>query len=109
MADHPLKDFGGYRMPGFTQIPDQLLDQQLHLLSHAELKVLLFIMRHTFGYKRDGDHLSARQIAEGIVGRDGKRVDHGTGCEIATVRRTVKRLEELGLITVRRERTGTRR
>jgi len=103
MGDHPLAGFAGYRMPGYTQIPDQLLDEQLHLLSHAELKVLLYIMRHTFGYKRDGDHLSARQIAEGIVRRDGTRVDSGTGCEIATVRRTVKRLEELGLITVRRE------
>jgi len=93
MGDHPLAGFSGYRIPGYTQIPDQLLDDQLHLLTHAELKVLLYIMRHTFGYKRDGDHLSARQIAEGLVRRDGTRVDHGTGCEIATVRRTVKRLE----------------
>ncbi len=106
MGDHPLAGFSGYRIPGYTQIPDQLLDDQLHLLTHAELKVLLYIMRHTFGYKRDGDHLSARQIAEGLVRRDGTRVDHGTGCEIATVRRTVKRLEELGLITVRRDRTA---
>ena len=105
MSEHPLRGFQGYRMPGYTQIPDQLLDEQLHLLSHAELKVLLYIMRHTLGYKRDGDHLSARQIAEGLVRRDGSRVDNGTGCEIATVRRTVKRLEEVGLITVRREKT----
>ena len=105
MSDHPLEGFPGYRMPGYTQIPDQLLDEQLHLLTHAELKVLLYIMRHTFGYKRDGDHLSARQIAEGLRRKDGTVIDHGTGCEVATVRRTVKRLEALGLITVRRERT----
>ena len=105
MSDHPLDGFRGYRMPGYTQIPDQLLDEQLHILTHAELKVLLYIMRHTFGYKRDGDHLSARQIAEGISRRDGTRVDCGTGCGIATVRRVVKRLENLGLITVRRDQT----
>ena len=102
---HPLDGFQGYAMPGYTQIPDELLDAQLHILSHAELKVLLYIMRHTFGYKRDGDHLSARQISEGITRRDGTRVDHGTGCAIATVRRTVQRLEAVGLIVVHREQS----
>jgi len=62
-----LRDFPGFYPPRYTPIPDQLLDDVMAFLSGAELKVLLYIMRHTFGYKREGDHLSAKQIAEGIA------------------------------------------
>ena len=103
MSNNPLANFKGYRLPSYTQIPDQLFDEQLHLLTHGELRVLLYIMRHTFGYKREGDHLAARQIAEGIKRRDGSHVDYGTGLSIRQVRTVVGSLEDKGLITIRRE------
>jgi hypothetical protein len=44
--------FKGYTSPNYTQVPDELFDEQLPHLSGAELKVLLYIMRRTFGFKK---------------------------------------------------------
>ena len=48
--DH--KRFKGYSKPNYTPVPDELFDEQLPDLSGAELKVLLYIIRRTFGFKR---------------------------------------------------------
>ena len=54
--------FPGYTSPNYTQVPDELFDRQLPDLSGAELKVLLYIMRRTFGFKKDADNISLNQI-----------------------------------------------
>ena len=54
----PPPPFGGWYTPRYTQVPDQLFDEWLPHLSEAELKVLLYIMRRTFGWKKDVDAIS---------------------------------------------------
>lgn len=103
-AEDRLRNFNGFEVPRYTPIPDAILDGLLDVLTGGELKVLLYIARHTLGYKKQADELSAKQIAEGITKRNGEPVDHGTGLSIRQVRRTVTRLEELGLIEVTREK-----
>jgi hypothetical protein len=44
--------FQGYSTPSYTMVPDELFDEHLPFLSGAELKVLLYIIRRTFGFKR---------------------------------------------------------
>ena len=44
--------FSGFVCPTTTPVPDQLFDELLHRLSGAELKVLLYIVRRTFGFKK---------------------------------------------------------
>jgi hypothetical protein len=94
--------FQGFSVPRYTQFPDELIDRFLAHLTGAELKVLVYIIRHTLGYKRDGDRISASQIANGIVRRDGTRVDTGTGLTVRHVRSVVAALETKSLLVVQR-------
>lgn len=97
--------FLGFAKPNTTPTPDEIFDRFLTRLSHAELKVLLYITRRTFGFKKSADHISIKQISEGIVTKKGHRLDHGAGLNRRTVIRAVQSLEEKGLVTVSRERT----
>jgi hypothetical protein len=59
--------FQGFRSPTTTPIPDEVFDELMADLTGAELKVLLYICRRTFGFKKESDTISLHQIAEGIV------------------------------------------
>jgi hypothetical protein len=63
-------------------------------LSGAELKVVLYVARRTFGFGKGSDNISLNQIANGIKKRDGVILDRGTGLSISSVARAVKTLEE---------------
>jgi len=98
-----------FKRPTTTPTPDEIFDEWVHKLKHAELLALLYIVRRTFGFRdrygeiKDGDTISLRQFHEGIVTRAGKRLDHGCGVRSKTsLSAALKRLEELGLIRVRR-------
>ena len=90
--------FKGYTSPNYTQVPDELFDRQLPELSGAELKVLLYIMRRTFGFKKDSDNISLNQICRGITTRDGRVLDRGTGLSKSTAQLAIKGLLEKGVI-----------
>lgn len=97
--------FKGFSQPNTTPTPDEIFDRFLPELTHAELKVLLYIVRRTFGFTKDKDRISLKQIAEGIVTKEGKRLDYGTGLSRRGAIKAVKKLEKQGLITVRRVKT----
>ena len=65
--------------PQFTMVPDILFDMYLPALSDAELRVLLYIIRHTLGWKKDSDSISLTQLTEGLQKRDGTWQDYGCG------------------------------
>jgi hypothetical protein len=92
--------FGGFDAPRYTPTPDQLFDELLApgLLTEAELRVLLYIVRRTFGWKKDCDDISLSQITRGIVRRDGTRLDWGAGVAKSTAVRAIKGLVEKGVI-----------
>jgi phage replication O-like protein O len=99
----PTSPFPGFRSPNTTPIPDEIFDELLADLSGAELKVLLYICRRTFGFKKESDAISLTQIAEGITTRDGRVIDRGTGLSKRHVQRALKRLEEQQIVEVRRD------
>jgi len=66
--------------PTTTPVPDEIFDEWLAVLGHAELRVLLYLVRRTFGFdKRGGDTISYRQFTDGITTRDGRVLDRGCG------------------------------
>jgi phage replication O-like protein O len=71
--------FKGFLSPRYTQVPDELFDELMAHLSGAELKVLLYIIRRTFGFKKDTDTISLNQICKGITTKRGEVLDRGTG------------------------------
>ncbi|HEX2910493.1 MAG TPA: replication protein [Chloroflexia bacterium] len=94
----PASTFHGYGQPTYTAIPDLFLDQQMQDLSGTELKVMLYIFRHTYGFQKHCDAISYSQFVEGITTRDGRRLDRGAGvCERSVVR-ALDVLVERGLI-----------
>lgn len=48
--------------PNYFQTPNDLVDHWLPLLGEAELKVLLLIIRKTFGWHKDRDRISLSQM-----------------------------------------------
>jgi len=103
-----FEGFPGFKQPGYTQIPDIFLDKVLSRLKESELKLLLYVFRHTFGYGKDIDEISMQQLTTGVVQSDGERIDHGTGLTEVTIYRAVKSLEEKKLIVVERKRYDER-
>ena len=104
MPEPPL--FAGFVSPRYTQTPNDLFDILLApgYLTESELRVLLYIVRHTFGYAKDLDAISLTQFTDGIVRADGTRVDWGAGCRRDAAVKAVRNLERKGIITVTRHR-----
>ena len=94
-------------IPHFTQIPDLILDSWMSELSGAEFKVLMYVARRTYGFRRESDEISIDQMADGIVTRDGRRLDGGTGLSRNTVAKTVADLVSKGVL-IRKTRTDDR-
>ena len=97
--------FPGFSKPNYTQVPDELFDELLPRLSEAELKVLLYVVRRTFGFKKDADTISLKQMVEGIKTKDGRQVDNGTGLSRPGVTKGVKGLVQKGVLIAARNRS----
>jgi replication protein O len=100
--------FAGFATPVYTQVPDAVFDELLPVLSGAELKVLLYVIRRTFGFKKASDDISISQIMHGITTREGEVLDRGTGLSKDAVTRATKRLVEMGVLVARRNRSRER-
>ena len=97
--------FPGFSRPTYTQVPDELFDVLLPSLSKPELKVLLYVIRRTFGFGKDADAISIAQLADGITTRDGRVLDRGTGLPRSSVRTATKSLVDRGILVVRQVRS----
>jgi len=100
--------FSGFISPRYTQVPDELFDDLMSHLSGAELKVLLYIIRRTFGFKKDVDNISLNQICKGIITRDGEVLDRGTGLSQQAVITALKGLVEKNAIVAKRRSSKER-
>ncbi len=90
--------YDGFSNPNGTIVPDDVFDVLMPQLTDPELRVLLYIIRRTFGFKRDRDDISLKQMVEGIRTRDGRVLDRGTGISKAGVARGLKGLQVKGVI-----------
>jgi hypothetical protein len=55
-------------------------------------KVLLYICRRTFGWKKESDNISLNQMLHGITRKDGTQLDRGVGLSKPTLLRTIRSL-----------------
>lgn len=107
-SENPYPDWPGFDAPRYTPVPDDLFDLWLPHLSGAEVKVLLYICRRTFGFKKDADAISLAQITGGIIKRDGSRLDWGAGVAKSSAVLAIQSLEAKGLILVERQQSAER-
>ena len=72
--------------PTYFQNPNDLVDHWLPHLGEVELKVLLVIIRKTFGWHKQRDKISLSQMHQ------------ITGCHQSNIIKAVKSLQEKGII-----------
>ena len=93
-----MSEFKGFTLPTYTQVPDDLFDFLLPTLNEAELKVLLYIIRRTLGFKKHQDQISLSQIEKGT------RHDRGVGLSKRTIIRALQSLEKRNCIFIHRDK-----
>jgi len=84
------KPFPKFGAPHFTMIPNVFSDKYLPDLTGAEAKVLVVIMRKTYGWRKDRDAISLSQL------------EKAAGLSRDSVARAVKSLEQEGYIIIER-------
>ena len=99
--DHPMV-FAGIEAPNTTPVPDIYFDVLFPRLGKGSLKVLLYLVRRTFGFKKDGDTVSLSQICNGIRRHNGTPLDRGTGLTRSTATAAIRELEKIGAISATR-------
>ena len=93
------KDFEGFEPANTTPVPDILFDELLPELNEAQLKVMLYIIRRTLGFKKTADAISLRQFRYGIVTKDKRQLDKGCGLKnFTTISKALKSLEAMNCI-----------
>lgn len=96
--ENKKQKFEGFSSPNNTQVPDELFDDLMADLSGAELKTVLYIIRRTFGFKKQSDNISISQMLNGITKRSGETLDRGTGLAKGTLCRALKSLSEKNIL-----------
>lgn len=102
-VDTPPAEHGWH---GRTGLPNAMLDWVIPSLPEAEMRVLLYIARRTYGFGKDQDTISINQFVKGMRRRNGDPLDAGAGLARLSVQRGIKGLESRGLIAVERPMHG---
>jgi hypothetical protein len=95
--------FEGFEPSNTTPVPDIFFDRLMVFLTDAQLRVLLYIIRRTLGFKKTADYISLKQFRYGIKtkGADGqeRQLDFGCGLKsMKTIVQAARDLEKMGCI-----------
>lgn len=78
-----MDKFAGFSRPSqnYSKLPHDFVDCLPMIDSMAELKVVIYILRHTWGYSEFGKakKITADEFMHGRQRKDGTRIDNGTG------------------------------
>jgi phage replication O-like protein O len=80
-----------FQKPNYSQIPNEFFDKMIPILKEGEMRVLLIIMRQTFGWKKEWDRISISQLMK------------KTGMERMAVLRSVNSLIENNIVRKHKE------
>src|SRR5215213_4886533 len=94
--------FQGFDRPesNFFRMPNTWTDITAEINNIAELKVVEYILRHTWGYQEYGvkKHITIDEFVNGRRRQDGSRMDKGTGLSERAVYDGLRKAVENGLI-----------
>lgn len=94
--------FQGFDGPkqNWSRLPHQLIEELPKIDSLAEMKVILYILRHTWGYGDESKRITVDEFVNGRKRKDGTRIDNGCGIASNSVRSGLRKAEEHGYILV---------
>lgn len=94
--------FQGFARPtsNYFRLPNEWTDITAAIDSLAELKVVEYILRHTWGYQEYDiqKHITIDEFMRGRLRRDGTRMDKGTGLSEQSVRNGLGKALTDGLV-----------
>ena len=98
-------EFSGFAPPrqNWTPLPNELIRQLPRFTSHGELAVVLYAIRHTWGWHRASRRITLDEFEHGIKRRDGSRLDDGVGLSRPTIIKGLKRAVDHGFLDVTEE------
>jgi hypothetical protein len=106
-------EWQGFRFPttGFTRIPNDFIDILSHINNMAELKVILYVMRHTWGFQEYDEfkRISMDDFAQGRKLSPTERMDKGTGLSEMAARNGVAKAIEHGFLECKTDYTDMAR
>lgn len=99
-----IESFSGFDEPleNWSKLPNALIAALPLVTSLAELKVILYVLRHTWGYKeyQQFKPITTDEFANGRKRKDGTRIDPGIGMSEPSVRSGINSALEHGFIKV---------
>src|SRR5690348_18359460 len=95
--------FPGFRVPEeerWFKVPNEWTDVTAEITSLAELKVIEYVMRHTWGYGEyeEYKHITIDEFMHGRMRRNGTRIDKGTKLSEFGVKDGLKRAIKHGYL-----------
>jgi hypothetical protein len=97
---------------GFTQFPHKWLDAVCSRVDNiAEIKVILYVIRHTVGYQETEQykHITIDEFMYGRFKSDNTRMDNGTGLSEMSVRNGLKSAIKHGYLVDKENRSDMAR
>lgn len=82
----------------FLPVPEDFIDFLLPHLTESELKVLLFILRCTWGFNKPLDKIAMSQFRDGKITKSGKVLCRGTSLTNESIQKAIYILETLSII-----------
>lgn len=97
-----MSKFTGFVLPrqNWSKLPNQMIEWLPLITSEAELKVILYILRHTWGYHDSEKRIATSEFATGRRKRDGTKIDNGIGLNEPAIREGLRKAEEHGFVLV---------
>lgn len=99
------KQFEGFRKPekpnkNFYHVPNEWTDIMAGIDNLSELKVIEYIMRHTWGFKEYGTLklFTTEEFVNGRKRKDGTRMDKGTGLGTTAAKQGIAKAIEHGYV-----------
>jgi hypothetical protein len=94
--------FKGFATPkeNWSKLPHEMIEAMPFVETVGELKVILYILRHTWGFQDEDKKITLDEFEHGRRRRNGSRIDNGLGLTRPTIIDGLKRAEEHGFIAV---------
>jgi hypothetical protein len=95
-----MSTFKGFESPkqNWSKLPHQLIDALPQVETIGEMKVIVYTLRHTWGYQDDYKKITLDEFENGRKKKDGSRIDSGTGLTKPTIINGIKRAISHGFL-----------
>ena len=88
-----MNSFNGFESvkENWSKLPHQLIEALPEIKTIGEMKVIIYTLRHTWGYQDDYKKITLDEFENGRKCKDGSRIDNGTGLTKPTIVDGIKR------------------